>query len=377
MSSDEPTKKPMCGFCYTEKEVHQLKYCANCEEVRYCSRECQVAHWKGGHRFQCHRKTCQTKEKMINFQSHESCPIKQGHDEESCPICMETLLISSNLRVILPCQHAFHRSCVEGLRAHGVAQVCPICRAKLPPSAAKVRESATMRYFNVERRVLRGECTWDTLCPEGIRELRKVAKEWQIAADDGDVLAQLCLGNKYMSGMGVALSPNVDLAEKYLSLASDQGNPQAQFNLGTIYYQKAQEEYMKHNAHIQCSTSQTTQSSSSECQKNEQENNYDNDMNDDPHPRSDDSPNTTPSPVPYFSPEFNAYKDRVYRLWSLAAEQDDPNALYNLAMMYKRGCVDNAIPDIPKSLYLLRRAAEMGHDKANATIECIRNEMNI
>ena len=30
-----------------------MKKCAKCKQVFYCSRECQVAHWKSGHRREC------------------------------------------------------------------------------------------------------------------------------------------------------------------------------------------------------------------------------------------------------------------------------------------------------------------------------------
>jgi hypothetical protein len=30
-----------------------FKLCGKCREVRYCDRECQVAHWKSGHKSRC------------------------------------------------------------------------------------------------------------------------------------------------------------------------------------------------------------------------------------------------------------------------------------------------------------------------------------
>lgn len=38
-----------------EADVAQFKRCGQCRGPRYCTRECQVAHWKQGHKAQCSR----------------------------------------------------------------------------------------------------------------------------------------------------------------------------------------------------------------------------------------------------------------------------------------------------------------------------------
>jgi hypothetical protein len=37
-----------CGDCASE-----LKACSRCKAVYYCSKECQSAHWKSGHKAAC------------------------------------------------------------------------------------------------------------------------------------------------------------------------------------------------------------------------------------------------------------------------------------------------------------------------------------
>ena len=42
----------------------------------------------------------------------------------------------------LPCGHLFRTGCVSELRAKGVSQACPLCRAPLPPGPEQLFELA-------------------------------------------------------------------------------------------------------------------------------------------------------------------------------------------------------------------------------------------
>lgn len=46
----------MCDNCMKVQKVIEhgrLKRCSRCKAKLYCSKECQIAHWKSGHKFQC------------------------------------------------------------------------------------------------------------------------------------------------------------------------------------------------------------------------------------------------------------------------------------------------------------------------------------
>ena len=47
------TPMPACSHCGKHKD--ELRMCASCRSARYCSRECQVAAWKHGHKQECGR----------------------------------------------------------------------------------------------------------------------------------------------------------------------------------------------------------------------------------------------------------------------------------------------------------------------------------
>lgn len=47
----ELVSQSCCTFC--RKVSVGLKQCSACKTAQYCSRECQVRHWRAGHRQEC------------------------------------------------------------------------------------------------------------------------------------------------------------------------------------------------------------------------------------------------------------------------------------------------------------------------------------
>ena len=72
---------------------------------------------------------------------------------------------------------------VAGPLAFGIKQVCPICRVDLPPGPEQLFEEATRRYFDVQRRVDRGEASWGVKTKQ--REMDEVLLLWRSAAEQG------------------------------------------------------------------------------------------------------------------------------------------------------------------------------------------------
>ena len=143
-----------CANCLARSGQNSatLLTCTRCKASTYCGKACQTAHWKAGHKKFCVPLEERVPQPVAPFPSSTGTPVvfdDQGPVE--CPICLDPLA-SGNV-CTLPCKHTFHAPCVEGLRSFGIKQVCPMCRAELPPGPEQLFEEAMRRYFELKRRV--------------------------------------------------------------------------------------------------------------------------------------------------------------------------------------------------------------------------------
>ena len=61
--SDDDQK--FCSNC--KKFLKKSFLCGNCKKKRYCGRECQVAHWKSGHKSECFASAIHNQKDYIHF----------------------------------------------------------------------------------------------------------------------------------------------------------------------------------------------------------------------------------------------------------------------------------------------------------------------
>jgi len=213
-----------CANCLSSSVA--LHACTRCKIVYYCSRPCQILHWKkGGHQQLC----ISLEERKPNVASALKNEVIVGGS--MCPVCLEGLRPESSMT--LPCKHNFHYECVQGLRRFGVQQVCPLCRAELPPGPEKLFERAARQYLALERRQQMPGQKWESMMQADRKEAKEITGALRQAAAEGYAPAQTLLAFMYVLGQGVRQSN--EEAARWYQKAADQGHTQAEFALGHMH----------------------------------------------------------------------------------------------------------------------------------------------
>ena len=86
---------------------------------------------------------------------------KEAVKMERCLICLEP----PHDPIVLPCGHSFCTGCVAELRAKGVSDSCPACRAPLPPGAEKLWDLAFRVWAKINRALSSGSANDGTWAP--------------------------------------------------------------------------------------------------------------------------------------------------------------------------------------------------------------------
>jgi len=230
-----------CANCSKggEENSGDLKACTACKLVKYCNRDCQIAHRPQ------HKKACRKRAAEL----HDEALFKQPPPREECPICMLTLpLYDTRTGVTFRsccgkgicdgCEYAMDESDAKGL--------CPFCKS--PPSNSNeeeiVRLKKLMKKGNTEAYYLFGGCY--RIGTLGLPQDHANANELYLKAGElGCAGAYFNLGSAYQHGHGVEI--DTKKSNHFFELAAINGNVQARNNLGCMEleagnYQRA----MKH-----------------------------------------------------------------------------------------------------------------------------------
>ena len=130
-----------CAYC--SANACDLKKCARCGLVCYCSKACQLAHWISepfGHRDRCVAPKDRKLPTLEPEETHVGRTLSENFEEGLCGICFEKLLAewhedmsqqSGALHAgtqTLVCEHSFHLKCTSDLASSVSIPQCPLCR---------------------------------------------------------------------------------------------------------------------------------------------------------------------------------------------------------------------------------------------------------
>ena len=221
-----------CASCGKEEgEDINLKACVACKLVKYCNRECQIAHRPQ------HKKACKKRAAEL----HDGALFKDPPPPEDCPICClplpgteETMFRACCGKVICDgcCFAAMEGDCERGKKQEDIG-MCPFCR--MPP--VHLDEEEVARVKKVMERGNADAYSQLALCystvSNGVPQDYTKANELYLKAGElGDAVAYYNLGQSYKNGLNV--DRDDQKAKYFYELAAMRGEVNARYNLGMI-----------------------------------------------------------------------------------------------------------------------------------------------
>ena len=216
----------VCFHC--GKSGAKLRSCAQCRRAWYCGRDCQAADWKR-HKQACRAAVAAEARRATRAREATAAARAAGGRaaNEECVVCMGPVVAP----VELPCGHAYCGACLAELRAKGVAQACPLCRAELPPGVEGLYELAMRSVMRIQGMVTRGEMAWASLPTAEQEEIDEAVAMLREAGAQGHAGANLSLGILLQNER-----KDIDGAEAAYraAIAADPGHALAHCNLGVL-----------------------------------------------------------------------------------------------------------------------------------------------
>jgi hypothetical protein len=144
---------PVCANCGKEESK---MLCKGCRLVKYCGKDCQIAH-RPTHRKQCKRRAAEL---------HEEALFEPPPKADDCPICFLPIPeLLSGKRYMGCCGKVICSGCVFADMKENCRQICPFCRAKAPKTNADMIQRINKRlevkdphaFYNMGAMYFKGE----------------------------------------------------------------------------------------------------------------------------------------------------------------------------------------------------------------------------
>ena len=195
----QATDDNTCANCGKgEEENRNLKTCTACKMVKYCGRDCQIAH-RPQHKRECKKRATEI---------HDEALLKEHPPKEDCPICFLPLPVDLTQTTFATCCGKYIcRGCLYGVVKEGCMRgkstedigLCAFCRTPATESDE-----------------------------DDVKRLKKLTEM-------GNAEAYHQLGGMYANGEG-GLSQDYAKANKLWLQAGKLGCAEAYYSLSTYYY---------------------------------------------------------------------------------------------------------------------------------------------
>ena len=226
MSNTSENSTSVCANCGKGEESNEdLKACSACQLVKYCNRECQLAH-RPQHKKECKKRAAEL---------HEEALFKQPPPEEDCPICILRLpLLDSGRRYYTCCGKLICSGCayapVYDDKGNIVTEKsCPFCRTPNPTNEEAINRANkrvecgdAMAIYDLANNYANGVGHQ--------QDYTKALELYHRAAEFGYAEAYFNVGCSYDCGLGV--KQNKKKAMHYYELAAIGGCMMSRHNLG-------------------------------------------------------------------------------------------------------------------------------------------------
>jgi len=215
-----------CANCGKgEEESNNLKSCVACKMVKYCNRDCQIAHRPQ------HKKACKKRASELYDEK-----LFREVEPEECPICLLPMPISSDDTTIESCcGKRICNGCIYAMNmSEGGADLCAFCRTPEATDEEEIeRTKKLMDKGNAEAFLL--------LAGYYAHGSRGLVQDWakareltQKAGELGCAGGYYNLASLYSNGTGVEVDKKK--AKRYFELAAMMGDITARHSLGIMEY---------------------------------------------------------------------------------------------------------------------------------------------
>ena len=228
-TADTDNNVSMCGNCGKgEDESHKLKHCNACMMVKYCNRDCQIAH-RPKHKKECRKRAAELHDEKLFKQ-----PPPQYGD---CPICcIRVPSLDKGWRYMACCGKVICSGCIYAPRYNDKGnkvnnETCPFCRNPYPIRDMETNERLKKRVEAGDAQAIYSVGGYHRVGAYCFpQDMDKALELWHRAAELGFAKSYNNIGHAYNNGIGVEVDKKK--AMHYFELAAMGGNEGARHNLG-------------------------------------------------------------------------------------------------------------------------------------------------